>query len=101
MALAPSVTGDGQVQSSGGDPRIYRVFSQSSGKLYQYVESKTTVVTKWPAITKAAGDAWLADLPWAEGEGRYVILDNPVLGSYIAESTIETVTTTKTEIAPS
>lgn len=98
MALASSVTGAGKQVSKSSEARVYRVVS-AAGVLYEYTEKKTTTVTEWPAITKAAGDTWLGGTPAYEtGESRTVNEENRVLGSYTAVRSIETITTTKEEI---
>ena len=96
MALATTVTGPGHQVSTESSARKWRVIS-ATGVITEYTETKTTVVTQWVAITKGAGDEWVA-AEKAEGESRRCTEDNRIVGSYVAESTVETISTTKEEI---
>lgn len=96
MALATTVKGPGHQVSKESSARKWRLIS-ATGVITEYTETKTTVVTQWVAITKAAGDAWVA-AEKAEGESRRCTEDNRILGSYVAESTVETISTTKEKI---
>jgi hypothetical protein len=96
MALATTVTGPGNQVSTESSVRKWRVIS-APGVITEYTETKTTVVTQWVAITKGAGDTWVA-AEKAEGESRRCTEENRIVGSYVAESTVEIISTTKAEI---
>jgi hypothetical protein len=96
MALATTVTGPGNQVSTESSVRKWRVIS-ATGVITEYTETKTTVVTQWVAITKGAGDTCVA-AEKAEGESRRCTEENRIVGSYVAESTVEIISTTKAEI---
>lgn len=96
MALATIVTGPGNQVSKESSVRKWRVIS-ATGVITEYTETKTTVVTQWVAITKEAGDTWVA-AEKADGESRRCTEENRIVGSYVAESTVEIISTTKAEI---
>lgn len=95
MALASTVAGAGHQVSKDTDTVVYYLIS-ATGIKAKITVAKTTTVTVWPAITKAAGDTWVADTgSFVAGESRRSYEDNRVVGSYVAEQTIESKTVTK------
>ena len=95
MALASSVSGSGNQVSKDTETVVYYLIS-ATGIKAKITIAKTTTVVVWQAITKAAGDNWIADTAhYAAGESRRAFEDNRIVGSYVAEQTIESKTVTK------
>ena len=95
MALAASVTGDGNLVSYEKNERIYFVVTRAAK--YKYTETKTVTIKEWTAVTEAAATTWVNAEP-DEFESRRHRESSRIVGSYTAESVIEETTLTVEEV---